>query len=315
MSHPVHDRFARARGPAVAPVRNVGVVALAAIAAIVGAIQLAAPEPAAAVAGLQRTFSHSQLTGPEPVKQATAECPNGKHVIGGGAVVHDGGRKLVRLTWLIPWTPPTPGDPRKDGYYVTAEAPNLSSNYNWYVTAFAVCADKGDTLSGYTIKQDWTDVSSSGGPFAQTSARCRSGTVAYGTGAAIFTSGADPSGQGQIGLQLTRTSGPLDISRATARESASGYGAAWQLVSYAVCAERRGQIHAEGTIAPAATATDACDSGRTHGPGGGGGLTDGGPVWLQEIYPFPTLNAVRVDLTGPLYPSIGGMVAHQTCAQ
>ena len=67
-------------------------------------------------------------------------------------------------------------------------------------------------------------------------------------------------------------------------------------------------------MAPGAEASDRCFIGFTHGVGGGGGLTDGGPVWLEKIQPHADLRGVDVGLTGALHPSIGGMVAHQTCA-
>src|SRR4029453_1930338 len=114
-------------------------------------------------------------------------------------------------------------------------------------------------------------------------------------------------------LQLNRTSGPLDISRAAGRESVIGYAGQWNLHSFAVCAQPQGQIHASDTVAAGARTTNYCSNGLyTHGAGGGGGLTDGGPVWLQEIYPHYDLRGVDVALTGPTYPSIGGVVAHQT---
>jgi hypothetical protein len=300
MWHPFHDRFARALGPAVARRCRFGVVVLAAIAAIVGAVQLAAPETAAAISGLQRTEGSSQLTGKEPFKRATAYCPSSKHVIGGGAFVYDGGRALVRLVALLPYSP---GGSGQDDFEAWAEAPNESSSYDWNVTAYAICADRS-ALSKYQIVPGYV-YNGSSKPFVTAFARCPSGTVAYGSGAAVGLTG------GQTGLQLTRTSGPLDISRATARESVSGYSRPWALDSIAICAERQAQIHAHGTVAFNAQARDFCDSGRTHGPGGGGGLTDGGPVWLQEIYPFVALNGVYVAMTGS---PIGGMVAHQTCA-
>jgi hypothetical protein len=101
-------------------------------------------------------------------------------------------------------------------------------------------------------------------------AGCPSGTVAYGTGAAV------PS-IGRIGLQMTRTSGPLDISRATARAD-NNYSGSWTLTSYAICARPAGGLHAEREIAPGDALIHRC-SNLTQvvaGPGGGDGLTDGG---------------------------------------
>ena len=51
------------------------------------------------------------------------------------------------------------------------------------------------------------------------------------------------------------------------------------------------------------------------GPGGGGGLTDGGPVWLHDIIPQASTQSVIVRMTGPLYPSSGGMAVHMSCAR
>jgi hypothetical protein len=300
MSHPVHDRFGRARGPVIARPRRLRVVVLAAVAAIVGALQLAAPQPAAAISGLQRIEVNSELTGPEPVKSATAYCPETKHVIGGGGYVQDRGYKLVRLVELVPYSPSA----GRDSFFVEAEAPNHSSDYPWEVTAYAICADRSVLGTKYKIVPA-TVYNTSPMPFVTAAARCPSGTVAYGSGAALGTTGG-----GQIGLQLNRTSGPLDISRATARESVAGYSGPWVLESFAICAPPQAQIHAHATVAFSAATRDFCDSGRTHGPGGGGGLTDGGPVWLQEIYPFPDLSGEVVAMTGA---PVGGMVAHETC--
>src|SRR3954470_23420921 len=65
-----------------------------AIGAIIGGLQLATPPPASAIPGLQRPLAVSSQYDDSPVKSATAECPDGKHVTGGGAWVNDGGHKL-----------------------------------------------------------------------------------------------------------------------------------------------------------------------------------------------------------------------------
>lgn len=270
---------------------------IAALAAIVGGLQLAAPPPAAALPGLELKTASSFLSD-QPRQLARAECDPDQLVVGGGGRVFDGGRKLVKLTDL---------DPLPFRYTAEAEAPNLSRDFNWRVFAYAVCADK-DALDDYEIVHG----SAFGpGPFQKTAAVCPSGTVAYGSGAEVR---APFDAQGHIGLQLTRTSGPLDISRATGREDAVGVPGNWTLESHAICAEPRGQIHVDGVISQGADATALCDDGLVHGPGGGGGLIDGGPVWLRAITPRSDLTGVTVNLTGPLAPAVGGMVAHFTCA-
>ena len=100
----------------------------------------------------------------------------------------------------------------------------------------------------------------------------------------------------------------------------------WSVTAYAICAARSIShfpgppytvdpgLHAHGSIADGTYASDRCPAGfRTHGMGGGG-ITDGGPSWPREISPHYDLKGVAVRMTGPLVPSIGGMVAHQTCA-
>jgi hypothetical protein len=43
------------------------------------------------------------------------------------------------------------------------------------------------------------------------------------------------------------------------------------------------------SIADGTFASDRCPAGfYTHGMGGGGGITDGGPSWLREIAPHTT---------------------------
>jgi len=281
---------------------------IATMGAIIGGLQLTTPRPAMAVSGVHRTVSLVTPANANPTKSAIAECPYGQHVIGGGASVYDGGRKLVRLTAL--WPVSSSNGSSKDTFFVGAEAPNLRQDFNSSVTAYAMCADVS-SLTGYRIVPGSV---ASLNAFQTAAARCPTGTVAFGAGASVYGEGATGFASGQVGLQLNRTSGPLDISRASARTSAFGYGGRWTLNSYAICAQPRGQIHAESTLGDAGAADDTCKSGVTHGPGGGGGLTDGGPAWLQTIYPSLDAKTVHVSLTGPLYPSIGGTVAHQTCA-
>ena len=271
-------------------------------------LALAAPSPAAAIPGLQLTQGDSLSNRDEPFKLASAKCPLGKLVVGGGAQVLDGDRKLVRLSGLWPYKPEDPTTGRAS-FSATAEAVNHTRAYDWSLRAYAVCATR-EALPGYFIARDTSPYSAK--TFETAAAICPSGTFAYGAGATVHTS-AGSWGSGKVWLQLNRTSGPLDISRAAARVL-PGFGGRWELQSYAICAQWRDQLFADGTVAPGAEATDRCFIGFTHGVGGGGGLTDGGPVWLEKIQPHADLRGVDVALTGALHPSIGGMVAHQTCA-
>ena len=295
---------------------------IAVAAAAMGAMQLAAPDQASAVAGLQRVSATRGFdTG--PAKKAVAWCPEWKVVIGGGAVVNDGGRGLVRLTVLQPAYFLS----QNRGFWVAkAEAPDLDRSYEWSLTAYAICANEF-LLDDYEIETALT-YNGASATFSHVEARCDTNDVAYGAGALVASGSSGSTPTGQLGLQLVRTSGPLDIARATARESAAGYSGSWRLQSYAICADRRirqflggplldSGIHARGSASHpnGAGATDRCPTGyRTHGPGGGGAPTDSGPSWLIGIEPHPDLRGVTTWMTGPLNPSIGGMTAHQTCA-
>jgi hypothetical protein len=285
-------------------------LALAATTAAIGALQLAAPDPASAVAGLQLVQGDSFENRDEPFKYATAVCPSGKVVVGGGGEVLDGSRTLVRLKSLYPHTADPPA--LRSSFNAMADAVNETRAYDWTLRAYAICVNRS-ALSSYSIVRS---PSSSQDPATVKTATavCPSGTVAYGSGA---SAGLNPNGaaDGKVWLQLNRTGGNNDLSRAVGR-ALPGYNESWSVSSWAICARPLGGIHFDGAISQGAEASDRCASGfRTHGIGGGGApFMDGGPAWLDKIAPHPDLRGVDVTLTAPLYPSIGGMVAHQRCA-
>jgi hypothetical protein len=300
MSHSVGERTVTRDNPV-----PVAVVLALAAATIVGVLQLTTPA-AHAIPGLERKAG-PVVSGTHPVKLSSVSCPLNKHVIAGGASVEDGGRRTGRLTKLWPFSPATVG--HKARLTAVAEAPDLDRSFSWSLQSFAVCAYKS-ALDNYRYAEYWSGRDPSE-PFKTAAARCAPGTVAYGAGAQVT-----PPETGQLGLQLNRTSGPLDVARATGRRASNFTGSWWDVRSVVVCAAPQGEIQAAGAIAPGAAATMTCLSGfMVHGPGGGGGLTDGGPAWLQKIIPWLGLGGVDVALTAPLYPSIGGMVAHSTCAR
>jgi hypothetical protein len=228
----------------------------------------------------------------------------------------------VRLTELMPHQ----AEFGPDGFYAAAEAPGLTRDFHWSVTAYAICA-WGYLLRDHEIVGTAL-YNADSRTFESVSAACPGDTVALGSGAAVQRwPGYGPTGQ--LGLQMNRTSGPLDISRATGRESASGYGGPWKLIYRAICATPLvpypyltglyvpASVHSETNIMPGpfSIVGDACDPGfRTHGSGGGGGLIDGGPVWLQRIAPRANLSGTDVRLTGPTTTSVGGVLVHQACA-
>ncbi len=292
------------------------------VALAVVTVALTAPAPAAAIPGLKVVESLPREPDDEPTKYAGANCPDNHRVIGGGAkVTEPAGIRRVRLTRLEPQEYRVIGD----AFDVTAEAFDLARSHEWSVTAYAICAYKTNMRDFKIVR---TFVSSDSARFQEVASRCPDGTVAWGAGGEISAVGSGRKApSGQIGLQLVRTDGALGIGRATGRESVGGYAGRWHLDAYAICAARSiwhhpappytvdPGLHAHGSIADGTYASDRCPAGfRTHGMGGGGGITDGGPSWLREISPHYDLKGVAVRMTGPLALSIGGMVAHQTCA-
>jgi hypothetical protein len=235
------------------------------------------------------------------VKSAQAVCPPGKLVVGGGGAVWEQGPTSARLTGLVP---------AGNNFLAIAETQFHAGGPDWRVDAYAVCADRealGADRGKYQIARDVTGDDPSEMPtktFKTAKATCPAGTVAYGSGALV------PS-NGRIGLQMNRTSGPLDISRATGRAD-NAYTGSWTLASYAICAPPVGGIHSEGELDPGSFATHHCTGGDSvAGPGGGGGLVDGGPVWLKILHPFSNSD-VEVQMTG-LFPD-HQVLASPTCA-
>lgn len=303
-SFPVHVRRPTARS------RPYGVAMLAAIVAVVGAAQLATPEPAAAVPGLELVHRDSTQFRDEPVKRADVTCPPGKLVIGGGGEVFDGAGTAVRLTSIIPFAE----FDRELNRFVArtfgaeAQSHNGGRPYDWSLRGYAICALRS-SLPGYALEFGLT---SGTGPFQIATAVCPGGTVAYGSGASIGPFGAEP---GKTFLQLNRTGGNHDLGRATGR-AVPGFNREWTVRSAVMCAQPQGEIHFDGAISQTAQASDRCAPAFfSHGIGGGGGFVDGGPVWLDKIEPNPDLRGVDVSLTAPLAPAIGGMVAHLRCAR
>ena len=300
-----------------APCNASAAVAVAAVA--VGLSLVAAAPAAASHLGLERTGGFSDLSTGSP-KSVTAYCSEGKLAVGGGALIYEpNAEKRVRLTELHPIA--SLEDPLRGAFEVTAEAPSNFSSNAWKLAAYAVCMNSS-SLDRYKLIYHTEDPSSKTFQTSKT-ALCPSGTVAYGAGGGVYPDPYGSGSPGRLGLQMVRTDGAIGIGRATAREDEVGYGGTWRLFSAAICAEPAGAIHVEGTTPSDPLATEAshrCGSSGDwgRGIGGGGGLTDGGPVFLRELFPLTdgtgVPNGVRVKLTGSLYPSVGGIAAHHTCA-
>ena len=266
---------------------------------MIAGIQVVAPlagaSPAAAVTGLERRVSLDQVPNTESGKTATAFCQPGDVVVGGGAWADDFGANRVMLTQL---QPVKGGSTTLDRFAAAAQSPP-GFNGIWDLTAYALCADP---LDGHQIVSHDTDPASP--TFLATEAECPGDKLTIGTGSRILTPAR------RVGLQLSRPSGPLDISRTTAREITGGNPDDWRLVSYAVCADPIPGMAVRGTLTSTAGGSFTCPSGYVHAVAGGGSLTDSGPVFLRELTPLPNLRTVRVFMTGP---AVGGIAVQAVC--
>jgi hypothetical protein len=248
----------------------------------------------------------------DPTKSVKAFCPQDWVVLGGGGEVRDDGNDIARLTGLVP----VKASPR-NYYEAHAEAWYEGQYEPWSLKAYAICAPESQ------VDNHWVFSETVGNPESKTflggTASCQGNRVAYGAGG--YINDPFPSFQGRLGLQLVRTSEPLDIGRATAREETPlDTDNPWFLTTYVVCATREGDVHVEGNSAPSGslTATSYCDRAvqRVHGGGGGAsgpGVSDAGRSWLKAIVPSADLRSVSTTMVGYQVPS-GGVVAHHTCA-
>ncbi len=270
--------------------------------AMLATVQLAGPSDAHALPGLERAFEASNRDN-TPFKSVPVDCPQGKLPIGGGFEIEDGFRNDVRLTQSMP---------SGTRWVVSAAAPP-NADYTWKLTGFAICADAARLRDldyqpvANTVENPTSRVHLPG------TASCPGGKVAYSAGGAVSVF------DGSVGLQMMRTSGPMDIARATGREDA-GHGGTlrtWKLTTWAVCARPDGGIHVEGEgpdpVDPS-FAGSSCDLGSfLHGPGGGASgpnISDPGPTWLKMLFPTSNLKELIVQMTHPNTL----IAAHHTCA-
>ncbi|MFV2126639.1 hypothetical protein ACFHWS_19185 [Micromonospora sp. LOL_013] len=263
------------------------VAALLATLTVGAAAQVIATAPAAAVSGLFRTTHLATATNSQSPKFRAAECPDDTRVIGGGARVSGPAAGSIRLSALQPVS----GPGQTDRYEVWADEPPGGVSGNWALEGYAICAPV-DSVPGYTIVPGNSTYSSS--PTRSTAAGCSGNQRVIGTGASI-TGG----GFGNVGLQMSRASGPLDIARAAAAEDGA-YSGNWRVTAYAICASPVGAA-AEGSVQTGvASANHTCSSSTedVHSVGAATGPGASGQTFLSSLYPNAGLSTVNLTLTG-----------------
>src|SRR5690348_16145957 len=91
--------------------------------------------------------------------------------------------------------------------------------------------------------------------------RFRAGTATARDGQVAYSAGVRTSSNSGFGVQLVRTSGPLDIARATVRAFSPAVPAPWTLTTIAVCGPRKDGIVAVARVAAGPTVTASCPAG------------------------------------------------------
>jgi hypothetical protein len=213
--------------------------------------QLATSGPAAAINGTEVVYAFSAFDSTF-LKSATATCPAGKRLYGGGGLIV-GGDGYVIMTHLLPingWT----GD-----HYQVIATEEATNNYpgNWQVESMAIC---GPALSNLQIVSATTNLPTNSGR-KEVTVTCPAGTSVIGTGAAggsdkLSINWIRPYPDGRVVVQVIRD---LTLGVAVPNFSAT---------AYAVCASPPSgyEIVAMGTILATAavqTVTVSCPPAKT----------------------------------------------------
>jgi hypothetical protein len=253
--------------------------ALALSAGTAAAVQVAAPAPAWAVSGLEvvQRFSDSNSVSP---KSATARCPNGKVVLGGGGGLVWTKQVQTREVVLTRMEPVHSDDGSfRDYYIVTGVENTVGEPDDWYLESFAICADP---MPGYEIVDD-TSITLSDF-FIRTEAHCDDDRVVIGTGAKVSTN------SGEVGLQVMRASMLETFSYAQAHEDFDGYFDFWNVTAYAVCVDRPAGYEivqdpsvTDDSESPKLAYTLCPEGTKVHGAGSATGFDAPGHVALTHI--------------------------------
>jgi hypothetical protein len=250
-------------------------VAVAAALMLVGAAH--ASSASAAVPGLQKVRAISAIDSASS-KTATAYCPAGKRVIGGGGgLVWDlqHHTRDVVLTGLLPVHPLS----GPDSYAVTAHEDQGGTTETWWVESYAICADP---IAGmHTVVKGGTFGSAS---VQTTQPTCNAGERVLGTGGWIQDTG------GQVGIQVSRASTTGTFSYFQAHEDADGYAGDWGQLGYAICAPAPAGYEIAQTGSPEAlseaekAADTYCTAGKKTLSGGGAvAFSAPGNVFLTHV--------------------------------
>jgi hypothetical protein len=172
----------------------------------------------------------------------------------------------------------------------------------WTIQPYAVCANSS-ALPNYQIVPD-TEFPASSSTAREFHVLCTGSKRAVGSGAAIVDGGRE------VGLTAYRTDEPRGLARAYGEEDASGFGDAWRLQAFAICADPLPNFSVQASLQPGPTGRQVCPTGSfVHGPGGGAGT---GGFFLQRL--VPTADLRQLEVSGTAVDPAVGVLLHFTCA-
>lgn len=247
------------------------------------AVEVAAAAPASAVPNLVLVSAQSAYDSAGE-KSATAACPTGTRVLGGGAYIY-GGNRHVHLTRLQALG-------SSDTYVASAtEGPGYSGN--WRVYAYGIC---GQAPAGLEYVSYHSFNNSDG--YKSATATCPAGKKLISVGARTH------GGGGQVVIDDIMPSNTLNWVQVTTYEDESGYAGNWSMWAYGVCANPLPGLEFRTATGPVDSTDDvvgvACSPGKkVHGVGGSinGGL---GEVRYAGLYPAGGLgSATAIALEEP----------------
>jgi hypothetical protein len=219
-------------------------------------------------------------------KTATAKCPSGTHVIGGGGRVNGGQHVVITREQPIQST--------RDRFVVSAIEDQFGTAQFWAVEAFAICSVP---LPGLEI------VKATGAPgsfgFQGQNADCSPGKNVLGVGGRIN------GGAGQVSLNTQgRFAGHASAGGV---EDTDGFAGSWSVTSYAICAHLSSVFDSQ--VVSVQTASDAtarkiffvdCPPGMSLT--GGAAFAGGNGTVVEVVSPNATRVQLIARMDGPIGP-------------